>query len=110
MKIKSCFVFVSSASETQHCPVRKHYFQAQNIIASDSIFQAPGSAGIGGNIAADGRMGLARGIRRVKETLLLDLLVQPIRVYAGLHDGDKVCAVDFANPIESFERKHNPTA
>ena len=99
MQLESSLVFVGAASQPHNCAVSQNYFQPEYVIARDAIFQAARTAGIRGNVSTNGAIGTARGVRRIKEPLLFNRILQLRRNHARFNNRDKIGSVNFLDTI-----------
>src|SRR5205807_1704738 len=58
---------VRPGAEPDDLAVRQHYFEAENMVGRDAVFQRVWSAGVGGHVAADGAGRLAGRVRREEQ-------------------------------------------
>ena len=64
------------AAGLQDAPIRQDHGQAEHIVAGHAVFQAARTAGVAGDIPADGRMADAGRVGRVEKSHLFDLGLQ----------------------------------
>ncbi len=72
-----CSVFAEFADRA----VSQHDFQAEDVIARNAVFQAAWTAGIGGDVTAEGIVRAAGRIGRIKESEAFALVLK----FGGIH-------------------------
>jgi hypothetical protein len=87
--------------------VGEHDREREHGLARDPVLRAQQAAGVGGDVAADGRDGLARGIRRVPEPEGRERGVEVVVEDAGLHHGELVGLADLEDPVHAAHRQHD---
>ena len=94
------------AAGLDHGAVGQHEFESQNVIGGDAVGQGVRSAGVFGDIAADGAGALAGGIGRVEIAAALhgerDIEID----HAGLHHDALVFQVQFQDAVHAGEGDH----
>ena len=99
-----------AAAEPSDRAVGEHDFKAQDIVAGHSILEAARAAGVGGNISAEGAIGAAGRVRRIKEANFFDCILQILGFDSGLDNGNKIAAVNFLNLLHALERNDDAAA
>ena len=94
------------AAGLDHGAVGEHHFESQDVIGGDSIGQGVRSAGVFGDVAADGAGALAGGIGRIEITAALDRQRDIQIDHAGLYDGALVFEIEFEDAVHAGEGDH----
>ncbi len=76
------------------CAVRQYHLVAEHVVACDAVFQRVRPAGVGGDVTADRAGRLARGIRRVKQSVRRRVTGDPRVDAAGLDECPAVARID----------------
>ena len=99
-----------AAAESRNGAIRQHHLQPQDIIARDAIFQAARPAGIGSNVPAEGTVGAAGGIGRIKQSRLFYRILERFGDHPCLNHSHKIARMDLLNPIHPLQRKNDSPA
>ena len=110
VQLEAGLVLVRAPAEAQHRAVGEDDLQAEHVIAGDAVLEAARAAGVGDDVAANRIVRPAGRVRRIEEPLLLDCLLEFLRVNAGLDHRHKVGGVDFLDPVHARQRKHDAAA
>ena len=86
--------------------IGEDHFQSQDVIGGDAVGQGVGSAGIFGDVAADGAGALAGGIGRIEIAAALDRQRDIEIDHAGLHYRALVFEIDFEDAVHAGEGDH----
>ena len=84
-----------------------HKFEAEHVVCGDSVSQRMRTAGILGDVAADGAGALAGGIRGIKETVRFHGSRQVQIHHPRLNHRAFIGNVDFKNPVHAREGNHH---
>jgi hypothetical protein len=82
--------------------------QAEDVLAGDTVLDGLHPAGVGGDVAADGRAVLAR-VHRVGQPDLGKHSVELVELDAWLYDGEMSLLVDLVDAVHPLERHHDTT-
>ena len=82
-------------------PCRETTSSAQHVVAGHAVLDAAQAAGVGGDVAADGRPRRAGGVGRVPQAVLGGGRAQVVVDDARLHDGEPLGRVDLAGSRSS---------
>ena len=99
MQLKASLILMRAATEPNDFAVGQNHFQPEHVIARDAIFQAARPAGIRGDVSTNGAIGTARGVRRIKEPLLFNRILQLRRNHARFNNRDEIGSVNFLDTI-----------
>ena len=86
----------------------EHRLEAEDVVTGHAVLHGPHPAGVGGDVAAEGRRVLA-GEHGVDEAVGGECLVELGEGDAGLHDDEVVLGVDLEHLGHAVERHHEPT-
>ena len=78
-----------------------HGLEPEDVVAGDAVLEAAQAAGIGRDVAADGRPRRARRVRRVPESFGGDGGLEVVVDDARLDDDDLVVGVDLEDPVQA---------
>ena len=109
-EIEAGFVFMGASAQLDDLAAGLDDLQTEDKIAGDAVFEAARSAGVGGDVAADGAVGAAGGIRRIVEALFFHGFLQGLQDDARLDDGHKIAGVDFLDAVHAGQGKDNAAA
>ena len=110
VQLKTGFVFVRATAEPDDGPVGERDFEAENVITRNAVFQTTGTAGVGGDVAADEVIRATGGVGRIKQSAPFNGFLERLRVDARLDDGNEIGGVDFLDAVHAFQRKHDAPA
>ena len=97
--VEAGLVFVRPATELHDGAAGQDSFEAENVIASDSVFEATRPAGIGSDISANKTFRAAGGVRRVIEPALFNGVLEVFGDDTRLNDRYEIGGIDFFNAV-----------
>ena len=96
-----------ASAEPLHRAVGGHYLHTENVVGGDAVGQAVGSAGVLGNVPANGARLLRGRVWGIVEAVLLYGVRQVDVDDPGLHDRQPVLDVDLNDPVHSGEGRND---
>ena len=93
-----------AAAEAHDLAVREHDGHAEHVVARHAVLHAADAARVRGDVAADRRDPVARGVGRIPEAVSGDRLAQVVVDDAGLGDDDRSAASSSSDARHALER------
>lgn len=84
--------------------VGEHHVESEHRLARHAVLRAAQTPGVGGDVAADRRDLVARGVRRIEQAPCCEMLVERSVEHPRFHDGDLVERGDLHDAVEPLRR------
>ena len=102
-EVEAGFVFVAATAGAEDIARGEHRLKSEHVVAGDAVFEAAGTAGIGGDVAAEAALFEGSGIGRVEPAFFTGCGLQMGGDDTGLHDRDAVVGVEFEDLIQGHQ-------
>ena len=106
-QIVAGIVLLQLRQRVQHAPVGEHHFQPERHLARHAIGQRRGTAGIGGEVAADGAASFGAERQRKQAVDVAGALLRDLQHHAGLAGHGVGRGVDVADAVHPPHRHHH---